>query len=841
MSTPCGQKLSQEFADEITPAEAEDLVQTARNRAIERAKKNGGSIERAMMEINQEMVQRQKLRAENAKRGILLNIEAENRYFDYVMRFPKVGSTVGEGLKAKLVGGADNVEGGRYSVGTQMKALDQAYFGRIIAQMEEDPALYHAFVHNTLAKEFYIEMGEIKEDGNPGASGSKIAQRMAEIVDQVTKEMNVRLNEAGALVYNLPGYVVRQTHDMFKIRKAGETKAQARVAWKNFIRPLLDDELTYLGADKEKFLNMVFDDLYSGVTGIMGVEGVGVGHRAISDRWATERVLHFKNAESAWLYNTKFGTHDIKQQIMVDIANRARSIALMENFGPNPEATVLNVIRKTKEWAREQENAAELVDSIDDHALMAYFHQLTGVNDIPNNPNLARMSGNVRAVAQMAKMGGVALTNLFTDTAFMHPEMAFHGISHLDTLGKQLTMFAKNTKDEQRTLRLMGVGLDGLLGNALSRYSATGPISGPLNKFQKKFFEINFSNFVTDTVKSAAGELLSSNLGQHAHLPWDKLPMELTRGLHLYDIGAKEWDLMRSVAYDHPSGNWGKMITADQFARLTDEQIATLHTGDSKLTPQKLIKLRNTLETKLRTYISDRIDYSSPTPGHAERALATFDSKAGTGLGEAIRMLMLFKSFPITVANKVLKREIYGRGAMNIKQWAMNDHQGKFNLATLIAMATAAGYLGMTIRDALRGRTPRELITDGKINFDVLSDAAVQGGGLGIMGEMITRDYGHGIGSFLEGAAGPIFGQLDKVAELKTKAMEGDPIASQLGKLALDNTPLLNLFYTRPILNYFVLWNLQEMMNPGSLEKTEEAIEANNNQTFFIRPSEHVK
>jgi hypothetical protein len=153
-------------------------------------------------------------------------------------------------------------------------------------------------------------------------------------------------------------------------------------------------------------------------------------------------------------------------------------------------------------------------------------------------------------------------------------------------------------------------------------------------------------------------------------------------------------------------------------------------------------------------------------------------------------------------------------------------------------MTTIAGYLGMSIRDALRGRTPRELITDGKINMDVLTDSAIQGGGLGLLGEMVTRDYGQGMGSFLENATGPVFGQLDKLATMKTKLSEGEDISGSAYKMALDNTPLINLFYIRPILNYFVLWNLQEMMDPGSLKKTEENVRANNNQDFFAPPSE---
>lgn len=836
MATPCAVKLNEQFP-EVTQEQAEQILLRAKNMALERALASGENIEKAMESVTEGMIQRDKLFSANAKRGTYLNQAKEQDTQDFVKRFPEKGLTIGDGLKAYAVGGKYAVDGSRLSIDVQHKTLNQQFFGRLTAQMEE-AGVFVDFWKNRITKEIYQEMGELVPNGKPGASGNPNAQKIAGILDNITKEMNARLNDAGALIYNLPGYVVRQTHDVFKIRAAGKTKQEALVVWKNFVKPLLDSEKTFLGADKDKFLNMVFNDLHTGVKGVMRVEGQGVGHRAIADRWQQERVLHFKDSESAWAYNEKFGQRDFMQQVMTDIGNKARAIALMENLGPNAEASWLNSIRMLKEWARERPDSTEQIDSINEHELMAYFHQLTGEQDIPTNPSLARTAGNIRAVTQMAKMGGVALTNLFTDNAFMHPEMAYQGISHLDTLGKQLTMLAKKTPEEKATLRMMGVGLDGLLGNILNRYSATGPVSGPINKFQKTFFDINFSNFITDATKSAAAELMATHLGQHADVNFADLPPELSQVLGLYDISAKEWNLLRSTAYEHPSGNWGKVITADQVSKLTDTQILTLHKGEGVPSAKAIIKMRERLETQLRAYFTDRVDYAAPTPGGAERALTTLDTKAGTGLGEAIRLLMLFKSFPVTVANKIIQREVYGRGAMSAKQWLMNDHQGKFNLAQLIAMTTVAGYLGMTIRDALRGRTPRELITDGKINLDVLGDSAIQGGGLGIMGEMITRDYGQGMGSFLENAAGPVFGQLNKLAEMKTKASEGEDISGDAYKMALDNTPLINLFYARPILNYFVLWNLQEMMDPGSLKKTEENVRANNNQDFYLAPSE---
>ena len=64
--------------------------------------------------------------------------------------------------------------------------------------------------------------------------------------------------------------------------------------------------------------------------------------------------------------------------------------------------------------------------------------------------------------------------------------------------------------------------------------------------------------------------------------------------------------------------------------------------------------------------------------------------------------------------------------------------------------------------------------------------------------------------------------------------------AGHLGKVTLDNTPMINLFYIRPVLDYLVLWNLQEMMDPGSLRRMERGVETKNRQSFFMRPSETV-
>jgi len=833
MSTPCATNLINEFPG-TSAKEAEELLLKIRNIAIEKAAQNGGNMQQALEYASQMLQQWDKYQTELQNRGALLNAQKLQENLDYIQRYPRVG----DGIVGKLVGSKFDVVGGRDSIALQLKNLDHGYFGRLTAEMEE-AGVFREFHKNQMVKDIYIETGELKPDGKPGVTGNKKAKTIANILDKIRREMNARLARAGAPILELPGYVDRQTHDMSKIRAAGENQGEARRAWETFVLPLIDHEKTFLGVDKAKFLLNVHNSLYSGVPGVLGMEAEYVGHKALANKWQQPRVLFFKDAESAFKYNERFGTKDLKQQVMTDINNKARSIALMENLGVNPDAGIENLIAAAKNFAKESADPAAQMTALDEVKIRAAYNQLTGVNDIPANPTLARTMGNIRATVEMAKMGAVSIANLFTDRVFLQSDATFQGIKHLQMLGAQVTAFAKRSPDSIKRLRLMGVGIDGLIGSALSRYQATGPVSGPIQKFRKIFYDINFSNYLTDTAKSAYADVMSAHLGNHAELNFTDLPADLKKVLKLYDITAPEWNLIRSTAYDHQNG--AKLITPDQLKNISDAEITKLWKGEKPPNPEQIQTLRDRLESQLRGYFIDRVDYGIPTPGAAERALATLDTQSGTGLGEAVRLIMLFKSFPITIANKVLTRGIYGNGATSVKDFVLNDHAGKFHLAQLIAMTTIAGYLGMSIRDALRGRTPRALTTDdGNVNWDVLQDAMVQGGGLGIMGEMLARDYQRGIGSFLENAAGPALGQLDKVAEMKTKLTEGKDISPQLVKLALDNTPLLNLFYLRPILNYYVFWNLQEMMTPGSLRKIEKSVRQQN-QDFFITPSETIK
>ena len=836
MSSPCAIKVNAEHP-EVTPQQAEDILLRTKNLATEQAKLNGGNMHQALEETKVQLTQRDKLLAAVAKRNTYLNAQAEERGLEYIQRFP----TLGEGILALEQGSGYKIPGARDSIDAQFRNIDHTAFGEVAAELEKE-GVFRQFRRNELAKEVYIESANLAKGSKPGSSGSKDAMTIARIIDAKTKELTARINRAGGFIADMPGYLARQTHDMMKIRAAGDTKEEAFHNWKDFITPKLDVIKTFAGADQNKMLRNMFNNLYSGVHGVMGEEGEGIGNRSLANKLSQERIIHFKSPEDAWDYNSRFGSKDLKEQVMTDVSTKARAIALMENLGPSPEATLLNITRRAKEMGRDRDDAAKQVDSIRDDKIMATYRQLTGVNDIPANPNLARFSSNVRVVTQMIDMGRILLTNLFSDRAFMQTELAYQGIGHMTILAKQLTGLAKRSPEQIRTLRLMGVGLDSIIGNALSRYSAQGTASKMLDKAQKLFFDINMHNYWSDVTKASTAEVMAAHAGQHAEMTHEQLPQEYKDLLSLYNIGPHDWDAIRSTAYEHPS-NWGKLITPDQVKTMPDEAIAKmLQAKGESVNAKSILRARDALQTKFGTMISDRTEYSVPIGGAQVRRILTADTKAGTGIGEVVRMMGLFKSFPMAVATKVIQREIYGRGNLTAKQWLLNDHAGKFHLAQLAAITTVAGYLGMAIRDALDGKNPKPLIDEnGAVNMHTLNESAIRGGGLGIMGEMLMNDYDSSYRNILKTAAGPIVSKLDTIAEMKSKAIAGEPVAHEAGKFSLDNTPLINLFYIRPILNYYVLWNLQEMMNPGSLKRTEQFNENKNNQTYYYKHSDHLK
>lgn len=807
------------------------------------ASANLANAEMRVKELGEKIIESDKLHSSIQRRNQYLTIMAKRRTMEFVRKFP----TPGEGLRAYMNGINKTVRGGRRSIYYQQRAIMEKYVGQFVDGLER-LNLVREFKSGSMDQDIFRELWELgREGGHPGITKNGDATNIARLVNRINLDMVARSNRAGSYIRPLPGYIMRQTHDPVAIRRAGglgigrgSKEASFRV-WSEFILPLLDHEKTFGDVeDKLEFLKGAHDGILSGIHLREETAPVDVNAEfakrtgALARKVSAPRVLHFKDADSAFAYNQRFGAKEFREMFLRGLQQRSRSIAMMENLGPNPDTSFHNVVRDLKVATREHPEDLKMLRSLEDWRVEASFRELMGLNDISVNPSLTRIAASVRSLQNMAKLGTAVLTSI-ADKAFFQSEMSYQGIRGLRIFGKQIeaVLEGRHSGERKSMLNLMGASVDGFINQVSHRFNMHDNEAGLMSRLQAKFFDINGMNWWNDVHRGAAAELMSAHLAEHASLATDKLPLELRRMLDLYDINPREWDLIRSTVTEVGERQY---VAPDGLLKLTDAQIdAELTILEKPITESNRLRYRDELETKLRTYFADRLDMAIPTPGNAERLYARWNTQAGTPLGEAMRLIMLFKAMPVTVLTKIVGREIYGRGADSMMQWLRNDHLGKFKLTQLVAMATVMGYLSGMIKDLIRGRTPKDIT-----NPMVLQDAMLRGGGFGIYGDLLFTQYDRSYRSFLATAAGPVLGQMDNIADIISRAKSGQKFGTQVERLATENTPFINLFYIRPAIDYLVLWNLHEMVSPGSLRVSERNIMRQGVQGFYIRPSEHI-
>jgi len=841
MAHPCVSIIREAAGELISESQAEELIDTILERGRNTENARLVSSEEAIRQVTAEMIENNKLQGVIQKRNALITIRAQRKMGEFAHRY----KTLGEGMDAFLNGSRRQIAGARLSVDAQIVSLRNGYVGKLIAGLEEAD-LMREFQTNALEREVFQELWNYSNDANQVPSGSKRAKAMARVIREIQEDMLARENRAGAFINMRDDYVMRQAHDPLAIRKAGgkgvgEGSSEASfMVWQEFILPLLDHENTFQGADPGKFLRGVHEGILTGVHGVSGTSAVAEfqGAGSLAKKVSQRRVLHFKDADSSYKYNQKFGAKSLREGILNDIRRTAHSTALMENLGPNPEMSFKRMIRKLKEEGRTLPNDRAQIKSLESEWLHGSFDQLIGRYDMPSNPTLHIITSGARTQAILSKLPNIMLSAI-PDKGFFQMAGTFQGMRGMDLLTEQFRLFGPRTKEWKRRTYLLGAAVDGFLGNITSRFTSIDNTSGRMFKLQQGLFKINGMSWWDDIHTGSFAQLEAAHLGTHARMGFAELPGELRNVLSFYEITPRDWDAIRSTMYTAEDGY--RYITPDQLKNLPDSAVDNLILeAGGIVSNNNRLRMRDQLETKIRTFITDQGADAIIRPGNKERLIANLNTQAGTVKGMAARLLMLFKSFPISVWNRVIMRELRSHGQFSGIARLMN--KGNFRLAQLIALTTVGGYVSMSIKDALKGRTPRRLIdADGTIAWRVLNDAMLRGGGLGIYGDFLFTEYDRSYRNFLNVTTGPVIGQIPELAATITDLKSGKPVARSAEKLVLGNTPYINLFYIRPVLDYIILWNIQEMMSPGYTRRMERNVEERNNQGFFIRPTEVVR
>lgn len=829
----CIDEIKAIAGDKLTAQDIEDIATDVQRRA--NAKKardkllgDREALEAAAAEIRDEGDQAKVIERRNRALDIVRKKGREEFYSQAIAS----GATPAEAVQAMTVGSEKKMPGGRNSVDARGKALQQTFIGGLIGDLQRaglleimsrrgGPAGTEAgAMDRSIAKALWSidDSGKAKSDVSPQAKSA------AEIIHKWQEVSRLRSNQAGAWIRKLPGYIARQSHDQTAIRDAGQK------AWVDFIKPLLDPDKTFGFKDPDSFLHGAYLALSSGehIRTQGGWDSGFKGSANVAKKMSAERVLNFKDADSWLAYNDRFGTRSVTEAVLSGLDHDARNIAIMETFGTNPRQNFDNDLTKL---AHAWRDTPKIVDQLRNASLQNQFSEIDGTTRIANNTTMAQIGGAIRAGQSMSKLGAAAFSHL-TNLPFAASELKWQGHNLGEAYTGMLANFIEGqaTGDRIQLAADIGVGLEAWTGGMAARFGSTDGAPGVMSGLMRQFFKLNGMHWLIGNSQIAAGRMMAARLAEEAGSGWADIHPNLREALGRYGFDEKRWDVVRQSGQRQADGR--SYLTPDGVRQLPDEAFAPLAAG-SKRAAQRM---RDDLETSLRTFFSDRIDHAIPTPGARERAILNQGLQRGTWMGESLRFIAQFKQFPLTIVTKVAAREMdqikSGRGDV-------------VGIAHLIAGTTVMGMLAMQAKNLIKGRTTRDPFSDNWPN--VWTAALQQGGGLGIYGDFLFGDFNRFGGSPEETLLGPTFGTVSDATKLATglfhtkRDAEGNlaPESSPAEALrfGVNNAPFMNLFYTRIALDYLVLYQLQEMASPGYLRRMETNLRTQNNQDMIVPPS----
>ena len=230
-------------------------------------------------------------------------------------------------------------------------------------------------------------------------------------------------------------------------------------------------------------------------------------------------------------------------------------------------------------------------------------------------------------------------------------------------------------------------------------------------------------------------------------------------------------------------------------------------------------------------------------PGTKEHRQATFGTQAGTPLGSATRLIMMFKSWPLGVYNRIMMREMFGSGATTMKDWLVSEKNSNFHTTQLLALSTIAGYLSLTIDDALAGKNPRRFYKEnGEFDSDstlaILRDSFLRGNAASLYSDLLLREMDTAYNSVIQTIGGPAVNMAIQGIGTLSEDIHGHGTAKNNLNFVRQNIPFANLFYIKPALDHLIWFNIQEMLSPGSLRNQERNHLKKFNQDYWLPPSE---
>ena len=656
-------------------------------------------------------------------------------------------------------------------------------------------------------------------------TGVKGAKDIARILKQSQNSWRLRLNDLGANIGELDDWITRTTHNTEKMAAASKNSRlidDNRLAWVEYIQTRLNLKRTFSDVNDpveiSKILSSIYDSLMTGDHLKHGGTNSIYGTKNVTNRLNSSRVLHFKDLQARQEYNIKFGEPSLQTSVFNVLTSSAKNIVMMQELGTNPQDTFNKILALLKKKYKSSDY--KIVRDLNFENFRGAFAQIDGSANIAGSQTLAKIGEVVRSTGDMARLGGTVITS----AADLAPYMAstnFQGRGLLNGLFEAINgLLGGSDKAAMEALEVVSNSI--VVANRGNIYSDGADSFGGLNNLRNKFFKWNGLNGWVASLKSSMALGVSKFYGSLGETKFFNLEKRERNFLTLYGIDEGKWDMLRSI----------KTLAVDKKRYLTAEgakdipdSVINKYLG-RKLSARELRNFKNDLELTWRNVLNDQGTHGTPEPDSQIRSITKMGTIKGTYMGELNSFVMQYKNFSVSLYKKILRREMDSYGPDESKLI------GASMLASTLMLGTIFGYMVLSVKDMLSGRSPRD-----PKKVSVLMQSFVQGGGGGIYGDFlmseIQNQYGNGV---FETALGPTASDIKKFIDMVKTMNEPKKAGKKFLQLAEGHTPFINLYYTKAAYDYLIGYQIKEYLDPGFFKRMKDRNEENRGQTYYFKP-----
>ena len=719
-----------------------------------------------------------------------------------------------------------------YLVGMQkFSKITRDSIGLKQATLENDEIRKLVNAIRSLGKDAWNDFSEGRIDleimremiGEP--TGVKGAKDIARILKQSQNSWRLRLNDLGANIGELDDWITRTTHNTEKMAAASKGSRllnDNRLAWVEYIQTKLNLKRTFPDVNDpieiNKILSSIYDSLMTGDHLKYGGTNSIYGTKNVTNRLNSSRVLHFKDLQARQEYNIKFGEPSLQTSVFNVLTSSAKNIVMMQELGTNPQDTFNKILALLKKKYKSSDY--EIVRDLNFENFKGSFAEIDGSANIAGSQILAKIGEVVRSTGDMARLGGTVITS-FADLGPYMTSTNFQGRGLLTGLFEAINgLIGGNSKVAMEALEVISNSV--VVSNRGNVYADGADGTGAINNLRNKFFKWNGLNGWIASLKSSMALGVSKFYGSLSETKFLDLEKRERNFLTLYGIDEGKWNMLRSIktlAVDNK-----RYLTAEAVDDISDDVI-NKYLG-RKLSAREIRNFKKDLQLTWKNVLNDQGTHGTPEPDTQIRSITRMGTVRGTAMGEVNRFVMQYKNFAVSLYKKILRREMDSYGPDESRLI------GATMLASTLMLGTIFGYIVLSVKDMLSGRSPRD-----PKKLAVVMQSFVQGGGAGIYGDFlmseIQNQYGNGV---FETALGPTASDIKKFIDVVKNMNEPKKAGKKFLQLAEGHTPFINLYYTKAAYDYLIGYQIKEYLDPGFFNRMKKRNEENRGQTYYFKP-----